>query len=287
MYYELYIDVYFLINLVMDYLILLIVRKLLKCTATHLRILSGSLLGAVLACLAVLVPPGFYKAAAIISFIGIPMLMVRIGLGYRWGKPAVKGLLSFYAVSFLTGGVFEWLNEYLTNRAGFRTFLFLSAASYGIIRAGMEIYRYFYQKNGHIYPVTLSWRGKLLNISGLLDTGNSLLDPVSHRPVCIIGYEAISALMTEEIRNGWKQMIRMETEVAATGQPQGEALYYIPYHAVGKTNGLLPGCSIDYLVIDLDGQKKVVRHPVIGISREPVSSGNRYQMILHPQLLSG
>ena len=46
LYYELYIDVYFRINLVMDYLLLLLVRSILKCTATHLRMLLGGLTGA-------------------------------------------------------------------------------------------------------------------------------------------------------------------------------------------------------------------------------------------------
>ena len=63
--------------------------------------------------------------------------------------------------------------------------------------------------------------------------------------------------------------------------------YYIPYHAVGKTNGLLPGCSIDYLRIDLDGEARIVKKPVLGICAEQVSSQKRYQMILHPQLLEG
>lgn len=41
MYYELYIDVLFLVNFMMDYILLLLVRRMLKCTATHGNIWYG------------------------------------------------------------------------------------------------------------------------------------------------------------------------------------------------------------------------------------------------------
>ena len=50
MYYELYIDVLFLVNFMMDYILLLLVRRMLKCTATHGNICMGAMTGSFLMC---------------------------------------------------------------------------------------------------------------------------------------------------------------------------------------------------------------------------------------------
>ena len=73
-----------------------------------------------------------------------------------------------------------------------------------------------------------------------------------------------------------------------TGVRTGREFYYIPYHAVGKTNGLLPGCSIE-LSADRSGWRgeNSKKNRCWGICAEQVSSQKRYQMILHPQLLEG
>ena len=105
MYYELYIDVYFLINLVMDYLLLLLVRSILKCTATHLRMLLGGLTGAAGACGIVLLPASLLIGKLILTYGILPVCMVKIGLQLKGKKLMVKGIVLFYLVSFLTGGV--------------------------------------------------------------------------------------------------------------------------------------------------------------------------------------
>ena len=44
MHYELYIDLFFLINFLMDYFLLLMVGKMLKCRIRRLRIIAGAYL---------------------------------------------------------------------------------------------------------------------------------------------------------------------------------------------------------------------------------------------------
>ena len=59
----------------------------------------------------------------------------------------------------------------------------------------------------------------------------------------------------------------------------------IPYHSVGKQNGILKGYEMDRLMIDKDERKVIIEKPVIGISEVPVGSLETYQMILQPELL--
>ena len=80
MYYELYVDVFFLVNFMMDFLLLLITRKILKCSATHGNICLGSLVGSLLTCFVVVLPIRSAILKLMLFHIVINVLMIYIGL---------------------------------------------------------------------------------------------------------------------------------------------------------------------------------------------------------------
>ena len=66
-----------------------------------------------------------------------------------------------------------------------------------------------------------------------------------------------------------------------------EPLYQmIPFHSLGEPNGILPAFFADVLYIyQKDGSRKQIERPLIGITKEPLSSQMDYDMIAHPELL--
>ena len=56
MYYKLYIDSFFILQMTGNLYLLSLAGKILGCTATHVRIWLGAAAGASIACMAVLVP---------------------------------------------------------------------------------------------------------------------------------------------------------------------------------------------------------------------------------------
>ena len=91
MYYELYIDVLCLINFMMDSLLLLAVKKVLRCPVKNGRVFVGSGLGAVLTCVLVALPlPAAVKLPA--YYAGIPGMMIRPDWIYvregNFGRPS-------------------------------------------------------------------------------------------------------------------------------------------------------------------------------------------------------
>lgn len=50
MYYELYVDIFFMVNFMMDTILLLIVKKMILCSVSYGRILLGAATGAMLTC---------------------------------------------------------------------------------------------------------------------------------------------------------------------------------------------------------------------------------------------
>ena len=112
--------------------------------------------------------------------------------------------------------------------------------------------------------VTLGFHGRVLRIQGLLDTGNHLYDPVFHKPVSVI---------TEDLQR----------KLCA-----GEEVLFlqVPFHSIGEPRGLMPAFYADYLYIRKGkDQEKRVERPLIGVTKEPLSSQMDYDMIAHPELL--
>lgn len=129
---------------------------------------------------------------------------------------------------------------------------------------------YLLLKKTLIYPVILIEGDTQYHMKALLDTGNSLIEPISKKPVCIVGQNVFEQ---ETVKEGERKKFQPRT------------FRVIPYHSVGKENGILSGYEMDRLIIDTDERKVIIEKPMIGISRVPVGSPQSYQMILQPELL--
>jgi sigma-E processing peptidase SpoIIGA len=129
---------------------------------------------------------------------------------------------------------------------------------------------FFFARQKLLYPVTLIDEDMEIHMTALLDTGNGLIEPISKKPVCLVGKNVFEENRAKE--GGRKEF-----------QPQ--KFRVIPYHSVGKENGILSGYEMDRLIIDTDERKVIIEKPMIGISDVPVSGNDSYQMILQPELL--
>ena len=130
MYYELYIDVFFTVNFTMDYILLVAVRKMLKCPARHGRIALGALLGSALTCLVIILPVPYTFVKFVLFHGMVNVLMIRAGLLVKWGSDMLKAWILLYISGFLTGGVFQFLGQYM--RIG-SLFFVLAVASYYVV----------------------------------------------------------------------------------------------------------------------------------------------------------
>ena len=107
MYYELYIDVFFLENFMMDALLLMLTGRMIRCQAGKGRIFLGAALGAFLTCGAVLIPVPYLLIRLILFYGGINLLMLKVC--FRWEEPwewsgriwETWGCFSFWRFSFI------------------------------------------------------------------------------------------------------------------------------------------------------------------------------------------
>ena len=108
MYYELYIDVLFLENFLMDYILLLITKHVLCSREPVWRICLAALAGALATCVvvAVRIPYTFIKYG--LFYLIIPGIMLIVGLRIRKGPELARGMITLYIGGFLTGGIFSF-----------------------------------------------------------------------------------------------------------------------------------------------------------------------------------
>lgn len=258
MYYEVYIDVLFMVNFMMDYLLLLITRRLLSCPAGYGRICAGAAVGSFLTCLVVAIQiPAFIKLF-LFHFV-INVLMIRTGLKVKFGREFLKAYVMLYIGGFLLGGVFEYLHQYVR---AVSLFFVLAAGSYYLVLGCMKVLSWMQRFREYHCSVELYLGASKNTVEAFIDTGNSLRDEVTGCPVCVIEKKSAGFLLN--------------------AGPEAK-LHYIPYHTVGKSAGILPVLRIDKMCVKREKDYWIER-PVIGICDEEISAGGGYQMILNPDL---
>lgn len=267
--YHIYIEYFFLINFVFLYSIWNLTTAVFSCSVTQRKLLKISFLGAVMICLFLFLPVTLWYRLCFGS-ISTLLISIRFLFPKRNGyKGYIKVIVSVLLSAIVLGGSigllqkWGWIQEVSMIKIMGLTLLI----SFG---GRVFLKKVFLPKQRLVYPVCLIWDGMELNMLGLLDTGNGLIEPISKKPVCIVGKNVFEKAM--EQADGKKEF-------------QPEKFRAIPYHSVGKENGILNGFEMDYLIIDTDDGKVIIEKPVIGISDVPVSAGGSYEMILQPQLL--
>ncbi len=262
MYYTLYIDAFFLQNLLTDYLLLTVTGRMLKIRIPAFRRLLAAGVGSLTVCLVYLAGGQNSLAGKLILYGAAAVGMICVSLPKNQQGLLGKALFLLYLNGFLLGGIFGWL------RSAFAfpvyPFLFFTLVSYELLKLTARLLFRQQEQERCVYSVTIRYRENTCTVRALLDTGNSLRDPVFGKPVSIITADLKAALLGE------KEMV----------------FYPVPYHSVGRKNGFLPAFYADEL--ELTGPDGVCIHtekPLLGITKEPLSSTENYSMILHPALL--
>lgn len=247
----------------MDYFLLLLVGKISKCTATHLRYLLGAAFGASMACVCIILTciPGVMRIIIAYGFVGIVML--KICFKIKEFSKLYSATLYLYFFTFLYGGFFEWLKSQIPffRRNGLTL---LGLVSFGYFFCLFLLYVMNKIKgNGsqNIYQTTIYIGQEKIQVKALLDTGNSLMEPISKKPVSIINKSVMEVYLEELRQHGFR---------------------VIPFHSIGKEHGILEGYEVTQIIITKEERSIVISKGLLGIYEGRLSSSDEYQMILHP-----
>ena len=112
MYYELYIDVFFLENFMLDSLILLILNRIMNNGRPYVRPVFGGILGSFLTCLVIIIPlPSVIRI--ILFHTTVNSVMLCAGLKITRPTQFVQAFLLLYVVSAVFGGTMQIFRPYM------------------------------------------------------------------------------------------------------------------------------------------------------------------------------
>lgn len=260
MYYEVYIDIMFFVNFMMDVFVLLSVKTLLKLPGSVKRVIVGALAGAGMSCLVVVLQLSVW-IQLVMTHLLVSSAMLVIGLKIRSFSEFLKSYIVLYFVSVLLGGILGMLKPYVKYTS---LYFAVVIACYYTIRTVWEFLCQLQKEEQKLCRIVLYQDKNSCEICGLWDTGNVLRDPQSKKLVSILERSTIEKLIgTEEARKDSR---------------------LIPYRTVGKT-GVMPVFQLEKMYIIQ--KKQWIHEPLVGICEEQISEQGMYQMIINPEILGG
>lgn len=194
---KIYLDLYFLINFEVDFLLLCLVGRLLHMKCSLLRCILAACAGGMIACGGLLVPQVVFHL--LLLFLGA-VLMLYIAFGkapFCTVKEAARGLLLFFGASFLIGGVFEALLPRVLNVLSPRLLFLFSAI---VIFSALWILDVF-SLSQSLRPITVSFveNQRSVSLRLLSDSGCLLHEPISGMPVILLSARRFDALFPHDV----------------------------------------------------------------------------------------
>lgn len=261
MYYELYIDVFFLENFMMDSLLLLIINRVMNNGRPPGRILLGGITGSLLTCLvvAVAIPPA---VRTIIFHTLVNSAMLFAGLRIRRFSQFVQAFLLLYAAAVITGGIMQIFRPYMRYISLFYAAAFFSYAGF------LKLWRlivHMYRRQSRILKVTLYTEKGERSVKALLDTGNELRDFYTGEPVNVIAPETAAFISDHiELEKGFRM---------------------IPYHCISGES-VMKVFRVEKMCVHME-EERWIENPLLGIGEERLSGDEEYEMILNPAVFTG
>lgn len=275
-----YIDELFLINLIVNYLALLTTAKICAKRASRWRLALAAAAGAAYSVLSVLPDMAFLDNPAIMAVAAAVMILIvyggqhgliRVGVIFFAISAAFGGAV--YAVSLLLGRGIDRVT------ISFRVLIIAFAISYGIISVVFARMGRLNSKGGTV-KVAIDKNGGKVSFLALIDSGNSLTDPLTGGGVIIAELETLSPLLTQEMRKVLSNYNRenvMEVFESLADCGAGYGFFLVPYTAVGMASAFLIGFRPDQ--VEIAGKRK--RKMSVAISPTCVSDGGIYTALIN------
>lgn len=274
-----YVDILFFTNLLMDTLLLATTALIAGRRARPWRLLGAAAVGALFGCLlffASLAPPLLF-----LSKIALPAALILLAFPFERLLTYGRTALIFFAANLLFGGGMYAFYAFTDAGSHMRTangvyymnlplwlLLLLSFGFYALTRSFFHLLDRRKEKS---FLHTLSLDGT--ELLALLDTGNSLYDPISLLPVILCEWDAVP--LPEELLRAVLHQDATALPALSKHFPQLH-LRLLPYTDATGGHTLLYAYKPKDLKID--GQE---RQALIALTLQNLSPDQRFQALLH------
>lgn len=206
---KIYVDVLFIINFIIDYILLSVTSVFVKKTPSVFKMCLSSTIGALFSATAF-----FVQMSSFFSFfysVLIAFFMVFLAFGAKKTTLLIKDTAIFYLVCICTAGVgFSVISSGKMTQTAINngifyadinayTLLLVFVISILIIHTSTGYIKKQKIKSSYIYNVTIERNGKSVSDTALFDSANFLRDPISQKSVIIAEWQSVAPLFDEAI----------------------------------------------------------------------------------------
>ena len=278
-----YVDTLFLLNAMVDYLLLLASARLAGEPLARLRFLLGAALGGLYAVaiflpgLSFLARPPCRLAAAVLMVLAafwksrrlLRQVVIFLALSCAFGG----GVL---AIGLLGGRGLTLSNGVLYSGMDLKIVLLSAAGCYGALTLIFQRTGRHTAASGELRPVRLTLGERQVSLIALVDTGNTLTDPATGRPVLVAEADCVEELLPPGIRPSPADLRDPAGALERLEDPWRRRFRLLPYRSVGVDRGLLLAVRVDQVQV---GEED--RGPMLtALSPTPVSDGGGYRALL-------
>ncbi len=297
---KIYADVVFFINFFMDFFILWIVSRLVKNRVSFWRLVAGSLLASVLYC-TLLFFPLLHRYYNFFGALFILAVSLKAAFRPKGIRELLKLLFFAHVSAFAVGGAgiaifyFTNISSFMGNMLhlsvgnfSFKVLLAATAFIYIALKLGTGWINVNITNKKKFCDATIYYDGIDITVTALMDTGSSLYDPLTKKPVLVAEFTAIKEFFPPEVKIlFYKERVEKGTnlleELCKTGFYQ--KIRMIPFSSLGAQNGMLFGFQADKADFYIDGRKdKTVEEIMIGIYNNELSTNKGYHALINTDI---
>ncbi|MDY0396303.1 sigma-E processing peptidase SpoIIGA [Virgibacillus halophilus] len=295
-----YLDVVWALNLLLDWMLILLTQALTREKTKQFRIFTGALFASSIVPVTIYFPDSFLNT--IIGKLLFSIAIILISFRFNTVNRTLRVLAMFYFVTFSIGGGmiavhFIAQRPAVINPDGMLTMNqgFGDPVSWLLVLIGFPLVWYFTKrrmdkhaaakiKYDQLYPVSITIRDETYLTDGYIDSGNQLTDPLTKRCVVICDEIFLKNWFRE---NEWAMLKKAHEHLELEAIPERWQGYIqlVPFHGVEGKNGFLFAIRPDKLMIQYGKQEVAATKVLIGIQFGRLAKDQTYHCLLHPQIL--
>ena len=182
-------------------------------------------------------------------------------IGFVLGKDRaqiIRVVIAGYFWVMVTNAVLELLWNYFGEKGNYLFVLIISSV---VVYVGIRIFDNYKKIQKGIFPIEIVHEGRRVDTYGFYDSGNQLKDPYTGKGVHIISKQLMDQL-------------KLEKALAVL----------VPYQALGNEDGMVTVYYVDEVIIGTQKQRKSWKKCPLGVTKENLFKGNKYEMILNEEV---
>lgn len=225
------------------------------------------------------------------------MFIVLIAFRFKRFSYFFQNVAMFYFVSFMIGGGLIAIRFFLQTESHLLSEMTsMQITGYGdpmswlFVMIGFPILWFFMKDrltsieyrsmtSEKMAEVHIYIEDEIIRLKGLIDSGNLLIDPITNAPVMIIDCSKVNPslrlhefveqpLLNIDLSHPWQSRVRL-----------------VPFRSVGNDKQMLIALRPNYIEIMHNDETYIIKHCLVGLSKQRLSNDDDFDCILHPKML--